>query len=46
MEQRLRAVGGGKEDTNNRETVSTEHGLLEYLTRYWEIAPVDTHDTG
>lgn len=47
MEQRQRAVlGGGKDETNNSETVSTEHGLLEYLTRYWEITPVDTHDTG
>lgn len=41
MEQRQRAVllGGGKEETNNKsETVSTEHGLLEYLTRYWDSA--------
>ena len=44
MEQRQNAVlGGGKEAS---ETVTTEERLLEYLARYWEITPVDTHDTG
>jgi len=48
MEQRQgNTVGGGKKETNNKsETVTTEERLLEYLTRYWEITPVDTHDTG
>ena len=36
VEQRQNAVGGGKKETNNSETVTTEERLLEYLSRFWD----------